>query len=540
MSAVEESIKREEISKPKAAPIGNRILDFLSSVRFGVVLLCLLVFLSILGMLFIQQNVQGFDASFAMRTPAEKLVYGSLGLFDIYNSWYYNGLLLVLSLNIVLASIDRFPSAWKYISEPKLSATRGWLLNQPQNAVIRIHGNNETEIAQKIQSAFAHNSFSPRITEETSTFYATDDDGKKDFSRTNSKKSLFVFGENGKWNRLGAYVVHVFLLTLFLGHFVANQTGFDADIRLSPDTNQAIQRDFNVAQQTDAIQLIEINLDKQERYNVQLPFTITCTEIEQKLIDPNGSIEINNTIDWRTQIKIDDPAYGQTVADVSLNKPFAYRGYRFFQASAITMGSASSMTLELRPEKEGEKPISVILKRNETAQLPDGTKIAYNTFLPDFVMQGGQPSTKSGDYANPAVVLDVTQPNGEMTKIYAFANKLPDNAPINAPKAGYRWRLASYEKSPLAHVLSIKYDPFSAAFIAWYIGGFGLIGALIFVFFFSHKRVWALIDKKGENEFEIVFGGNANRNHLGFEDKFKTIVESLASNEVSEQKNQEV
>src|SRR5215217_7685775 len=106
MSAVEESIKTKEISKPKAAPIGNRILDFLSSVRFGVVLLCILVFLSILGMLFIQQNVPGFDASFAMRTPAEKLVYGYLGLFDIYNSWYYNGLLLVLSLNIVLASID--------------------------------------------------------------------------------------------------------------------------------------------------------------------------------------------------------------------------------------------------------------------------------------------------------------------------------------------------------------------------------------------------------------------------------------------------
>ena len=536
MSAVEESIKTKEISKPKTAPIGNRILDFLSSVRFGVVLLCILVFLSVLGMLFIQQNVQGFDASFAMRTPAEKLVYGYLGLFDIYNSWYYNGLLLVLSLNIVLASIDRFPSAWKYISEPKLSATRGWLLNQPQNAVIKLYGNSASEIAERIGKAFEESGFNRRITEEVSKSYVTDEEGKKDFNRTVSKKSLFVFGEKGRINRLGAYVVHVFLLTLFLGHFVANQTGFDADIRLSPDTNQAIQRDFNVAQKTDAIQLIEINLDKQERYNVQLPFTITCTEIEQKLIDPNGSIEISNTIDWRTQIKIDDPAYGQTVADVSLNKPFNYRGYRFFQASAITMGSASAMTLELRPEKEGDKPVTVILKRNETAELPDGTKIAYNTFLPDFVMQGGQPSTKSGDYANPAVVLDVTKPSGDVTKIYAFANKLPDNAPINAPKAGYRWRLASYEKSPLAHVLSIKYDPFSAAFIAWYIGGFGLIGALIFVFFLSHKRVWAMIDKKGENEFEIVFGGNANRNNLAFEDKFKTIVESLASNKIAEQK----
>jgi cytochrome c biogenesis protein len=530
MSAVEESIKTKEVSRPKTEPILNRILDFLSSVRFGVVLLCILVFLSILGMLFIQQNVQGFEASYAMRTPAERYVYGLLGLFDIYHAWYYSGLLLLLSLNIILASIDRFPSAWAYISKPKLTATRGWLLHQNPHAVVQMTGATEAEIAQKVGEVLAQHGFQPRTTEETLTAYAVDDEGRKDFSRTESKKSLFVFGERGRLNRLGAYIVHVFLLTLFLGHFVALKTGFDADIRLSPDTNQAVQRDFSITQKTDTIQIIEFNLDKQERFNAQLPFTITCTEIEQKLIDPSGSIEINNTLDWRTQIKIDDPAYGQTVADVSLNKPFTYRGYRFFQASAITVGSASRMTLELKPEKEGAQPVTVQLKRNETAELPDGTKIAYSSFVPDFVMQGGQPSTRSGEYNNPAVILDVTPPGGEPQKVFAFANKLPDNAPIAAPKAGYKWHLASYDKSPLAHVLSIKYDPFNAAFIAWYIGGFGLILALIFVFFISHKRIWAMIEKKSENEFEVVFGGNANRNQLAFEDKFKTIVDSLTSN----------
>jgi len=529
MSAIEESIKSKDISKSKSAPFLNQILDFLSSVRFGIVLLCILVFLSVLGMLFIQQNVQGFEASYALRTPAEKLIYGALGLFDIYNSWYYTGLLLLLSLNIILASIDRFPSAWKYISEPKLTATRGFLLNQDVHEIVELKGSDERTVAKKIAETFEQNGYKSRVSEENVTSYVTDEHGKKDFNRTESKQYFYVFGERGKWNRLGAYIVHVFLLILFLGHYVALKTGFDADIRLSPDTNAAILRDFQVSQKTDAIQLIEINLDKQERYNAQLPFTITCTEIEQKLIDPNGSIEINNTLDWRTQIKIDDPQFGTTVADVSLNKPFSYRGYRFFQASAITMGSASTMTLELKPENGGQ-PITVNLKRNETAELPDGTKVAYNAFLPDFTLQGGQPSTKSGDYNNPVVVLDVTQPNGETQKVYAFAAKLPDNAPVAAPKAGYRWHLANYEKSPIAHVLSIKYDPFNASFIAWYIGGFGLIFALIFVFFISHKRVWAMIERKGENEFEVVFAGNANRNNLAFSDKFKTIVESLTSN----------
>ena len=136
-------------------------------------------------------------------------------------------------------------------------------------------------------------------------------------------------------------------------------------------------------------------------------------------------------------------------------------------------------------------------------------------------------TTRSAEYENPVAVLSVTPPNGETEKVFAFANKLPDNAPINAPKAGYRWRLQSFEKSPIAHVLSIKYDPFNAAFIAWYIGGFGLIGALCFVFFISHRRIWAVIDKENN---EIVLGGNTNRNQLGFEDKFNKIISDIDPN----------
>jgi cytochrome c biogenesis protein len=518
MSVAEETIKKQTVerSPAKTASLLDRALNFLSSVRFGVVLLCILVALSLVGMLIIQQNVNGFDAYYASLTPAEKLVYGSLELFDIYHSWYFNFLLLVLSLNIVLASIDHFPSAWSYISAPKVKATRGWLLNQKQNAVLEMPGKSPQEIAEKIRRAFKANGLSGRVFESENLLYAADGPGNKNFSKIVSRKNLSVFGESGKWNRLGAYVVHVFLLTLFLGHFVALQTGFDADVRMMP------------GQETSEIQLIEINLDKQERFAVALPFKITCTDIEQKLIDPKGSIEINNTLDWRTQIKIDDPVYGATVADVSLNKPFEYRGYRFFQASAITVGSARTMTLELTPQNGGQ-PINVNLARNGTADLPDGTKIEYEAFFPDFVLNQGKPDTRSADYNNPAIVLNITTPGGERKTAYAFGAKLPDNAPIGAPIAGYKWRLNSFEKSPLAHVLSIKYDPFNAAFVAWYIGGFGLIGALCFVFFLSHKRIWALIEEKGANRYEVVLGGNTNRSAQAFEDKFKKVIDGVAN-----------
>jgi len=151
MSAAEETIKAREISKPQGVPLLNRALDLLSSVRCGVVLLCVLVVFSMIGMLIIQQNVEGFDAYYAVSTPAEKLVFGALGLFDIYHSWYFNLTLLVLSLNIVLASIDRFPSSWKYIVSPKLTATREWLRNQKEKAEATLEAANEGEAAERIR-----------------------------------------------------------------------------------------------------------------------------------------------------------------------------------------------------------------------------------------------------------------------------------------------------------------------------------------------------------------------------------------------------
>ena len=518
MSAAEETIRSGEAAKQHAKPIGDRILDFLSSVRFGVTLLCVLVALSMIGMLIIQQNVEGFDSYYASLTPAEKLVYGGLGFFDIYYSWYFKLLLLILSLNIILASIDRFPSAWAYIVRPKLTATRKWLLSQPVNAIIEdVEGAPESTV-EHIRSAFARNGMKVRVTSFDDTEYALTESGQKDFSNQISQTKTVVFGESGKFNRLGAYIVHVCLLTLFLGHFVALQTGFDADVRMIP------------GEATDQIEMIQFKLDKRERFNVQLPFSMMCTDIQQKLIDPRGSIDVTNTLDWRTQIKVDDPEYGSTLADVSMNKPFAYRGYRFFQAQTIPMGNAREIELSVVPEKGGE-PISVRIPRLGSTTLADGTQVQYEEFLPDFFLNGDKPDTRSGDYNNPAAVLSVVPPGGQRIRVFAMGASATQNAPmLSVPKAGYKWKLTDFEKTPLAHVLSIKYDPFNGALIAWYFGGFGLIGALVFVFFISHKRVWALIEER-DGKSEIVLGGHANRNHLGFEDKFNKIVSDVQRSE---------
>ena len=515
MSAVEDTIAIKDSSKSRFIPILDRIVNLLSSVRLGVIVLCVLVVFAMAGMLIVQQNVVGFDAYYAGLTPAEKIVFSKLGLFDIYHSWYFNFLLVFLSLNIVLASIDHFPAAWSYISKPKTFATRGWLLEQRQTQTIKLNAASEKEAESIVNKALRSNGYKPQTNEFTTAEYALNPDGTKNFGSVDQVSNTIVFAEKGRINRLGAYIVHVALLTLFMGHFVANQTGFDANVVMTP------------GEATDQMKMIEYDLDQKQEFGVQLPFTMTCTDIQQKLIDQRAGIDVQNTLDWRTEMRVDDPEYGTTIAEISLNKPFNYRGYRFFQAQTIPVGNARKIDLTLTPQSGGE-PIDVSIDRLGTATLADGTMVEYAQFLPDFTFNAkGEPDTRSGEYNNPVAILNVTPPNDKAVRVYAFQGDIGANAPVGAPKAGYKWRLSSFEKAPLAHVLSVKYDPYDGAFIAWYFGGFGLIAALCFVFFLSHRRLWGMIDKNADGTFDVILAGDTNRNHAAFEEKFSKIAEDI-------------
>src|SRR5205085_11536746 len=132
------------------AGIGARAMDLLSSVRFGVVLLVLLAAACMVGMLVMQVNVEGFDKYYAALKPSQRLLYGSLGFFDIYHSWYFNAMLLVLSLNIILSSIDGFPKAWTYLSRKKFDASAHWLAGQEQSAALHVEAESAESVAGRI------------------------------------------------------------------------------------------------------------------------------------------------------------------------------------------------------------------------------------------------------------------------------------------------------------------------------------------------------------------------------------------------------
>ncbi|HEX8921279.1 MAG TPA: cytochrome c biogenesis protein ResB, partial [Pyrinomonadaceae bacterium] len=433
----------------------------------------------------------GFDKYFHELTPSQQLLYGKLGFFDIYHVWYFNALLLILSLNIVLASIDRFPKAWTFISRPKLDAGATWLKGQEQNATLKLAGESRASVAERVSEACRSVGFKTKITEKG--------------NRT------FVFAEKDAWNRLGAYAVHVALLTIFTGGFLTAQFGRTGMMWLMPGTTASTMTET------------EFNLDETRPVSLQLPFEVTCTDIQQKLVSKDGPIDAGNTTDWLTRIRIKDES-GETDALVHMNTPYDYRGYRFFQASFAPAGMARTVTVRLTPEQGGE-PLDVTIPRDGSATLPDGTEVALADFWADVSVRD-EKNVDTSDYSNPAAVLAVKRTEGQPETAYAFPPGIAENAPI-AKRAvgGYTYRLIDFEKVPYMHALSIQHDPGSTVV---YIG-FALLGlTLIAVFFFSHQRVWALVEDNAQGNYEVVMGGNTNRNRLAFETRFKRLTNTLS------------
>jgi len=94
-----------------ASDLFKPVRDLLASVKLTVVVLICLALTSIIGTL-IPQNE---SPSAYLRAYGELWyrVFFILDIFDMYHSWWFRLLLVILGANVVFCSIDRLSSTWK-------------------------------------------------------------------------------------------------------------------------------------------------------------------------------------------------------------------------------------------------------------------------------------------------------------------------------------------------------------------------------------------------------------------------------------------
>ncbi len=277
-----------------------------------------------------------------------------------------------------------------------------------------------------------------------------------------------IYAERGVWNLPGAYAVLIGLLIIFTGYFMTSR-GYTGHMRIKPNqsSDRLVKNGFNFDNATTerAVGAPELTL----------PFTVECLDFQQKLMNKDGSLELGNTVDWITTVRITDHETKQkTDAVIQMNTPFDYRGYRFFQAGYNMPATARVIQLRVKPASGGESQ-EITIKREGEAKLADGTLLRYSGFHPNF-----------------SVGRDQKMDNG-----------------------AHQFVLTGFEKAPTWTVVSVQFDKGAAVVFA----GFTILCLmLIGASFFSRQRLWIVVE-----DGNVYLGGDANGNRLGFEDRAKKV-----------------
>lgn len=493
----------ETASRSERLSLGGGIdyvLRLLSSVRFGLIMLGTLLTCCMIGMLIMQVNVEGFQNYYNVLSPAKKAVFGRLGFFEIYTSWYFSLLLAVTGLNIILASIDRFPTAWQYISKPKLDASPKFIRAQMYSHESTYLGH-DRELVNEIKAQWQKARFRVRVTER---------EGR-----------VTVFAQRNVWNRLGAYAVHVALLTIFTGGFLTARYGAGGSMWIEPGGS------------SDRFTVTHYALEGPQSSTLTLPFRIECLDLQQKLVRLEGGLDQQNTIDWLSFIRVVDNSHTEDFL-VHLNNVGDYRGYRFFQTSTLTACSARKIVVDFEPVAGGEAQ-SVTIPRNGSVEVPGLGAVRFVAFYPDFeITPSGFSPLDSSEYSKPFAQLEILTPGGGRRPALALSTQASayfdlgsnggakDEVEKELLIDGKRVLLRDFEKVSRGHALTIQYDPGRTPV---YIGFLMLFVALCSVFFFSHQRIWAVIEPAGNSPTgKVYIGGNVNRNRQGFEATFNKLI----------------
>ena len=264
----------------------NSIWKFFASVKLALFTLGSLALTSIFGTLIPQKESAEF---YIQRYGPEIATF--FALFDLtkmYTSWWFLALLGLLSANLIVCSIDRFPLSWRLITKDNLEPALDKLA--------------KTGIGHQINSTLAQADAANSINKTMSS------KGWR-LSQNHKDDAQVFFSQKTPWSRLGVYIVHISILVIFAGAFYGQLTGFRGGIML-PELQSS-----NVIYPYD---------DKEP---IPLDFEVRCERFDIDFYS-NGSPKLFRS--KLTLLKGDEILYQK---DIEVNDPLQYKGITFYQSS---------------------------------------------------------------------------------------------------------------------------------------------------------------------------------------------------------------
>jgi len=455
----------------RSAP--RKIWQTLSSIKTGVVLIILVVIFSAAGTVILQRPMTDPDDMQRAYSPAMLRFLDAAGLTDVFHTRWFVAMLILVSLSIIAASVQRFPNAWRYFARPYKSPDESFRKNLPTQAHIAV--DNEEQGLSAAERAFKH------LGLKADRIVRTD--------------SFSLFSERNRISEMAVYIVHASLLLIFTGFIVDSLYGWRGFLMLSPGTTSNQVETKNGILRT-------------------IPFSIRCDGTGEETY-ADGTPKR-----WWSKLAVVDGGREVSSKEIVVNDPLVYHGLRFYQASYGRTGKLDQLTLNATPANGKGTAQEISLALNQTLALDADTSVQLVEFIPDFVVQDGRVYARSNDVVNPAVHMIVTS-----KKANASVNVwLPEIQGI-AENAASPYTFEPKDlKTGVFTGLQVSHEP--GQWAVW--AGVVLMAiGLTFVFYVVHMRFWVVPVVDGRGRTLLWIGGTANRNRDAFEVTFKNVVEQI-------------
>ncbi len=442
----------------------SRAWNFFASIRLTVVLLLSLAVTSIVGTV-IPQN-QSPAAYFHEYGEFFYKIFSALNIFDMYHSWWFQVLLLTLTVNVIVCSLNRLPTTWKivFVKIPPFNVSKFRSLSNKEEFT----SNRSLEDLKNKYEQAASKKFGYWRTEQTD-------------------KGFCIFAEKGRWTRLGVYTVHFSIILLLLGGLIGSIFGFEGFANIAEgETANSIR--LRKTGQTH-------NLD----------FGIRCDNFSVSFYKTGAPKE------FRSTLSIIEDGKSVLKEDIIVNDPLRYKGINLFQSSYGTL-PPEEITLNIMSRGTG----MVYKKKTKIGQLtevPEGLgtfviKDYRNSFNYKGVSFGetfiGILNRKDGDSIN--IILPLN---------FASFDKMR--------KGDLIFSVADFN-SRYYTGLQVTSDP---GVLVVYSGFIVMIIGCFVTFFMSHQRLCIEVIKTG-NKTEVMVAGTASKNKLGMQARVKRFSQNLA------------
>jgi len=443
------------------------IWDWFASVKVGVSLIVIIAIAAAIGSIYPQVNaIPHPNPDFYYKDKYGNLgaLYHKLGFSEMYISWWFLVLVLLLGISLVIVSIDRGVPLYKSLK------------NQP--------------VARKVIGIRSDRLYAHKSEAQTSELDQLGTILQKRRYKIRREDGALL-AEKGRFPRFGAYVIHLGLIIVILGVFARLVPGwyYDSMVWLKEDESKTIPEvGFTVKNAGFTLEYYE-NTDRVKKFETDVQVFEGDKQTAQKHLIVNDPLDYNNTLIFQNSF---DP------------QPM-YKSGKAVMIDKKTQSEVGTFEIDFNNPEETYAVGPYTLK--------------LDNYFPDLKVDAEQGIyTNSRDAYNPGLLFSITGPGLEQASQQWMMPGAPFVEEMLGKEYPFTLRLKELEAFNMTGLLVHR----DLGIPIVYTGCAVTMWGFVLVFYFQHRRIWARLE-----DGELHIGANTNKNWLGFVKEFNKVIEPL-------------